>query len=199
MPSIEADVKKDFVLIFTVQDAALFKEMAECYFRQAVFLQKADVKICERLRLLGRNCQKRLFLGIGTELLLKAIYLKYGHSINELENAKEAGAPKFPFNFQQVGAFKQAGDRTFTMACLIDHLGDVVQSRVSADTARGLKIAKVFRNKEGHVILPKHTPRDANYRDIERALGALYQQAFNQDLNIRISFRPNEKGVWHLA
>ena len=198
MPSIEADVKKDFARLFTVQDAALFKEMAECYFRQALFLQKADVKMCERLRLLGRS-QKRLFLGIGTELLLKAIYLKYGYSINELENAKEAGAPKFPFKFQQVGAFKQTADKTFKMDSLITGLGDVLQARVSADTTRGLKIAKVFRNKEGHVILPKHTPRDANYRDIEKALAALYQQAFNQNLNIRVSFRPDEKGVWHLA
>ena len=74
MSSIEQEVKQQFARVFTRQDWSLFKRMADYYLRSAVFLRTWDVKPPKDLKLLARNCQKRLFIGIGTELLLKAIY-----------------------------------------------------------------------------------------------------------------------------
>jgi hypothetical protein len=82
---------------------------------------------------------------------------------------------------------------------LIDKLEDVLQTKVSDDTTRGLRIAKVFRNKEGHTVLPTHARDHSKYRDIERAVSSLYQQAFDPKLNIRISFRQNEQSAWHVT
>lgn len=193
MLSVEQEAKQRFVRLFKREDAPLFKAMAEYYLRAAVVLQKKHVDADRNLRLLARNCQKRLFLGIGIGLLLKAVYLQRGYSINELRSPKAAGAPRFPFTFQQVNASQQSDDKTYMTDRLITNLEDVLQQQVDDNTKRGLRIAKVFRNKEGHVVLPTHNAVDSDYRDIEHALRAIYRQAFNQQLRIRISFRPNEK------
>jgi hypothetical protein len=96
--SIEQDVKRTFAREFVKNDWTLFKSMAEFYFQTAVFLKTGDVKyVAPNLRLLARNSQKRLFIGIGAELILKAIYLKHGFLINKLA-AKQAGVPRFPFH-----------------------------------------------------------------------------------------------------
>src|SRR3989304_10460812 len=101
MSSIEQEVKQQFARVFTRQDWSLFKRMADYYLRSAVFLRTWDVKPPKDLKLLARNCQKRLFIGIGTELLLKAIYLKHGFSINTADR-NQPNAPTFPFTFRQA-------------------------------------------------------------------------------------------------
>lgn len=155
MSSIEQEVKQQFARVFTRQDWSLFKRMADYYLRSAVFLRTWDVKPPKDLKLLARNCQKRLFIGIGTELLLKAIYLKHGFSINTLA-AGQAGAPLFPFTFQQTAAFTQVPDKTFMLNDLLQKLGNVPAVGRLGAIGRGLRIAKVFRNKEGHVVVAKH-------------------------------------------
>lgn len=198
MPTTEEDTKGQFARVFLSSDSKLFKDMAEVYFRQAVFLRTKDLDHVLRRRLLVRNCQKRLFLGVGTELLLKAIYLHGGFSINEFSRGQN-GTPTFPFRFSTVEGFRQESSKTFMLDRLITGLGVVLGQRVSDETERGLKIAKVFRNKEGHVVLPQHTADDSSYRAIESALVDLYRRTFEKELTVRISFRRNERGVWSLG
>src|SRR5439155_22087716 len=95
-PSVEQNVKQTFARLFVENDWTLFKSMSEFYFQSAVFLKKSDVGyVSPNLKLLTRNCLKRLYIGIGAELLLKAIYLKRGFLINKLDK-NQAGAPAFP-------------------------------------------------------------------------------------------------------
>jgi hypothetical protein len=197
MPAIEQEVKQQFARLFVAQDAPLFKEMAEYYFKRAAFLRKAEIDIRSNWKLLARNCQKRLFIGIGTELLLKGIYLQHGFSINKVE-AGQSGAPPFPFTFQQVAGFNQATDNTYMLNDLIDKLGRILALAGMPEVMRGLKIAKVFRNKEGHVVLPAHTFDPSNYRDIEKALKALYAGVFQKTLEVRFSFAKDEKALWKI-
>lgn len=76
MPDIERSVKSQFAQVFTVADWPLFKKMAESNLHEATSLLKADMPIESSLKLLARNSRKRLLIGVGVELLLKAIYLK---------------------------------------------------------------------------------------------------------------------------
>jgi hypothetical protein len=197
MPSVEQEVKQQFARVFAARDAALFKAMAEFYIRRAAFLRKADIQIAAHLKLLARNCQKRLFIGIGSELLLKAIYLSKGFSINKIEDGQPA-TPRFPFTFQQVAGFAQVPDRTYMLNDLTDKLHIVLPGADMRSLMRGLKIAKVFRNKEGHVVLPTHTFDPSNYRDIEKAIIGLYSSAFQESLQLRFSVSPNEQPIWRL-
>lgn len=198
MASVEGEVKQQFARLFVRQDWTLFKRMAEFYLQRAVFLRTGDIKIREDLKLLARNCQKRLFIGIGVELLLKAIYLKGGFSINQVEKG-QAGTPAFPFTFAQVADFRQALDKTYTLNDLIEKLSRVPSVGSLSGISRGLKIAKVFRNKEGHAVFPKQKFDASNYRNVEAALVALYPRAFGETLKVRFSFAQGEEGAWKIT
>jgi len=119
--TVEQEIKQQFARLFVAQDANLFKRMADYYFKYAAFLKTADIEIAQDLKLLARNCQKRLFIGIGTELLLKATYLKHGFSINKVEQG-QAGAPTFPFTFQAISGFSQTPGNTYMLSDLVDEL-----------------------------------------------------------------------------
>lgn len=194
-PSIEQSVKQQFARLFVKSDWHLFKRIADYYLRQAAFLKTADVDVSKDLKLLVRNSQKRLFIGIGTELLLKAVYLKHGFQINVLK-AKQANAPTFPFTFVQANGFTSLDDKTYMIDDLINKLYTIPPFRGNIGISRGLKIAKVFRNKEGHSVLQKHKFDASNYRSIESSLVSLYERAFNEHLQIRFSIARHEKGVW---
>jgi hypothetical protein len=193
--SIEQQVKQQFARLFVAHDASLFKRMADYYFKHAAFLKTADIKASQDLKLLIRNCQKRLLIGIGTELLLKATYLKNGFSINKLGRG-QVGTPSFPFTFHQIAGFSQAADQTYMLSDLIEKVHVVLPTADIRLLSRGLRIAKVFRNKEGHVVLPAHRYDSSNYRDVETALVAIYSGSFGQTLEVRFSVGLNEEAVW---
>ena len=80
--SIESDIKKQYAKFFTQSDYSVFKSMAEYYLRKAAVLKTRDIERDEAFRLLLRNVQKRLFIGIGCELLLKSFFLLNDYCIN---------------------------------------------------------------------------------------------------------------------
>ncbi|MFN7550228.1 MAG: hypothetical protein ACK59M_00225 [Pseudomonadota bacterium] len=61
-----------------------------------------------------------------------------------------------------------------------------------------MNIAKVLRNKEGHVATPRHRYDKDSYRAMEAALKGLYREIFGADLTIKVSFLRGEKSLWHL-
>lgn len=196
MPTIEAIIKAQFAKVFLKDDWRLFKRMAEFHLERAVFLKKST-RMAKRWRLLARNSEKRLLIGIGTELLLKAVYLKHGFSINLPEKGAQ-GAPPFPFTFQQIQGVAQAPDKTYMLDNLIQKVSSIPAVGALGPSEKGLKIAKVFRNKEGHSVVEGHLFDSTNYRDIETALVALYSRGFNQTLRVRFSLGPGEKGLWRV-
>jgi len=193
-PSLEQSVKNQFARVFCDSDWKLFKEMAEYSFSEAAFLKKADLtRVPINKRLLARNSRKRLLIGIGAELLLKAVYLKAGYCINK---APKGCGLKIPFKpAAAAGVTLDAAD-TFTLSLLIDSLKKVVTLQKSAAVTDGLKIAKVFRNKEGHVVTSVHAFVPESFRTIEKALISLYEDVFNECLSVRFSIAPNEKALW---
>ncbi len=194
MASVEQTIKTNFARLFVRSDWHLFKMMAEFHLERAAHLRKADMKnVPEVWRLLARNAQKRLFIGIGTELLLKALYLRHGFTINKPTDS--ASGLTFPFTAVQAASADLAPDQTYMLNDLIQNLSKVPAIGRLGALDRGLRIAKVFRNKEGHVVLPTHTFNPQDYRDVEQSLVGLYSRGFNQTLRVRFSVAANEKGA----
>lgn len=197
MPSLEQSVKNQFARVFSPSDWHLFKAMAEINLSEAAFLRKSDFKVAESLQLLVRNSRKRLLIGIGTELLIKAVYLKAGYCINKPQDNKSA--VKLPFKPAEAAQCPLKADDTFTLGQLIDQLKKVVQLPNPQVVLDGLSIAKVFRNKEGHVVTYAHRYDPSSYRAIETALVEIYANVFQQRVTVRFSFEAREKGAWRVT
>lgn len=196
MLDIERSVKSQFAKVFTVADWPLFKKMAESNLREATSLLKADMPIESSLKLLARNSRKRLLIGVGVELLLKAIYLKQGYAINR---PPKDSPLKFPFLANDADGVPLADDKTVMLNDLIEKLSIVVPLQDKALTLRGLKIAKVFRNKEGHGVTNTHVFDPTNYTDIASSLVDLYRDAFGERLSVQFSLAPDERAVWRIS
>lgn len=196
MPDIERSVKSQFAKVFTFADWPLFKKMAESNLREATSLLKADMPIESSLKLLARNSRKRLLIGVGVELLLKAIYLKQGYAINR---PPKDSPLKFPFLAKDAESIQLVDDKTVMLNVLIEKLQIVVPLQNKASTLRGLKIAKVFRNKEGHGITSSHVFDPTNYTDIASSLIDLYRDAFGEKLSVQFSLAPDERAVWRIS
>ncbi len=197
MPSIEQSVKAQFAKVFQTSDWQLFKSIAEANFRDAARVKKADMPIEPSLRLLARNCRKRLLIGVGVELLLKAVYLKNGYCINKPQDASRK--LKFPFQQDHAIGTTLIDDKTFELNELLQHLSVVLKMQNQDVTLKGLKIAKVFRNKEGHGVTASHAFDASNYRDIEKSLVELYREAFVEKLSVRFSLTPDELPLWRIS
>lgn len=193
MPSLEASVKDQFAKVFAVRDWRLFKDVADINFNEAAKLKKSSFSLVpQEKQLLIRNIRKRLLIGIGSELIVKAIYLKSGYCINKpLGN----GSPlKLPFKFGDAGLAQLDCNDTYTFDRIIKSLPQVIT--LSAPAMEGLKIAKVFRNKEGHVVTQAHRFDPESYRAIEATLVEIYALVFGEKLTLQFSFAHGEKGVF---
>ncbi len=196
MPSLEQAVKEQFAKIFPQDDWKLFKEIAEINFTEAAFLKKASLKVPANRKLLVRNIRKRLLIGIGVELLLKAVYLKSGYGINK--PLKNVTGLNFPYKLTEVDKELLDANDTFRLGELIAQMNKVPNFENSETSLEGLKVAKVFRNKEGHVVTDSHKFYPSSYRAIEAALVKVYELAFDEHLKVQFSFEVGEKGEWHL-
>jgi hypothetical protein len=196
--SVEQSVKAQFARLFTQSDWQLFKRMAEFYLRGATSLRTHDLDAPEGSELLARNSQKRLHIGVAMELLIKAIYLRRGYQINKLIGDRNSRRPEFPYTFQEVEKVPLKVGDTFTLGPLIQSLHKVAPLPSSSAIQRGLKIAMVFRNKEGHAVYERHTFVASNYRDIEACLVAIYAEEFKQVLRVRFSMEEDEKDEWQV-
>lgn len=189
-------VKAHFAKVFTSSDWWLFKKMAELNLREAAVLKKENMPIETSLRLLARNSRKRLLIGVGVELLLKSVYLKKGYMINK---PPKGNSLKFPFSAKEARGTQLIKDKTFTLEELINNLPKIVRLLDRNSTLRGLKVAQVFRNKEGHVVTSEHKFDPLNYVDIAASLVQLYQDAFGEGLSVRFSVATNERAIWQVS
>lgn len=186
-----SEVEQQFVRPFVQGDWSLFKAMANSYLQEAARLKRKHMPPYGINTLLYRNVRKRLLLGLGTELLIKALYLKRGFAIND---APKGGKP-FPTTFVDHGVTALKA-KTATFDECLEHIGVLVD--LSAAELEGLRIAKVLRNKEAHSVLPSHTFAPEAYRVIERSLEALYLKGFQETLTLTISVAKDERARWVL-
>lgn len=208
MASVEKEIKSEFEKIFRERDWTLFKTGADYYLNSAAFLKKDDIKLLPNqtnnkkdIRLLFRNIQKRLWIGVACEFLIKAYFLKSGFVINKLEDRKLK-----LINFKDLENCKLKPEDTFTFSQLIDLLSKLEkikrktkQNKIPNDIIIGLKIAKVFRNKEAHSIIDTHIYNKKNYKIIEDCVIYLYKNWFDEELKFKISFAKNEKSEFKIS
>jgi len=194
--TIEQSIKAQFAKVFRTPDWRLFKKIAEANLRDAAALKMANMPIESSLRLLARNARKRLLIGVGIELLLKAVYLKNGYCINK---PKVRSSLKFPFTEHATAGATLAEDLTYELNMLIQHLPEVTSLQNKVLTTKGLIIAKVFRNKEGHGVTAAHAFFASNYQDIESSLVELYRDVFSEKLSVHFSLEPRDKAVWRVS
>lgn len=197
MATTEKDVKSQFEKVFAASDWRLFKKFAESNLQEAAALLTSDMVFAGKQKLLARNSRKRLLIGVGVEILLKAICLKHGYAINT-PKPKQDNPPKFPFLLAGFDLSLLALDKTVKFDDLIDNLHRVVTLQNSGLTLKGLKIAKVFRNKEGHAVSAEHVFDPSNYKDVAASLVELYRDAFSERLVVQFSLAPNEPSVWRM-
>ncbi len=198
--SLESDIKNQYEQFNNQNDWSTFKYAADYYLDNAAILLKEDIRHKDKnFKLLFRNIQKRLYIGIACELLLKAIYLKNGYVINKRKDPKKTQG-KYPFLFSEINTDDFSKNDTLTFNHLLQKLSEVipVEKEIKNKISKGLKIAKVFRNKEGHIVSLSHKYVPQNYRDIEQSLKLLYKLVFNEQLSIFITFANNEKGVFKI-
>ena len=93
---------------------------------------------------------------------------------------------------------------TLSFNQMLDYLGKIpplstITSQEHKEIIRGLKIAKVFRNKEGHVATLWHDFDPTNYSDIERALVLFYRIGFEEHLEIQFSVERNEPALFKVS
>lgn len=188
------EIEQQLARQFVATDWPLFKRMADANLSEAAHLRKRDMRVTSVSPLLARNVRKRLLIGLGTELLLKALFLKSGYAIN-LSIGK--GAKPFPTKFQDVVDVPLLS-KTATFDQCLTHLDDVLALQEEQQATEGLKIAKVFRNKEAHSVIDKH-PFDAEtYRMIELSLVAVYRHGFSEELVVTIAMTKGDKAVWKI-
>ncbi|MCD9185123.1 MAG: hypothetical protein LUM44_01720 [Pyrinomonadaceae bacterium] len=199
---IEQIIKKQFCKIFKQNDWYSFKLMADYYFKAAAEILKKDVEIDESYKLMARNIQKRLFIGIGGELLLKSLFLKNDFCINKVLE-KERKKDKALADIKKPLKSDKSPKDTFLNPCdtysfnqLIESLSDVMKFSDESKVKKGLKIAKVFRNKEGHAVLLWHEADRQNYTDIESSIKSIYKEGFEENLEFKISFLKNETAMF---
>lgn len=193
--SLESEIKEQYAKFFTKDDYHVFKLISEYYLQKAVTLKTKDINSVKTFRLLLRNVQKRLFIGVGCELLLKSFFLNSGYCINT-PKCKRSDKP--PYSIQEVLRDEFDANNTFTFNQLIHQLPKTpIFTNCSPDEKRkiikALEIAKVFRNKEGHVATLWHKYDAANYSDIEVGLAVFYEKAFSEKIEIQFAFEKNEK------
>lgn len=186
----EQDIKLQFSKIFDQRDLAVFKSLAEYYLEQAAKIKKSSIETRVSYSLWIRNVQKRLFIGIACELLMKAAYLKSGLIINKPKNIKKYTGVNYKFG--EIPGKDLKVDNTFTFNQLLDNYNKILNISDKKVFEKGFRIAKVFRNKEGHVAIQCHKYNKDNYLDIEKSLVVFYKDIFNRKLKYRISFENGE-------
>lgn len=196
--SLEQEIKNQYSKIFSAEfkDWIPFKQMAEYYLKTSAHLLTENIDSPEPLKLWLRNVQKRLSIGIATELLLKAIYLKNGFNINKPIDGNNID---FPMKIKDLKPELLNPSDTYGLNLLIQHLTKIIHLGQNPENImEGLKISKVFRNKEGHVAVHWHNFERKDYERIEFSFIELFRLGFNENLEFKISIAKNEIGKFDI-
>ncbi|MEJ6497074.1 hypothetical protein [Pseudoalteromonas lipolytica] len=187
-------VKEQYARILQVDDWGHLLEVASFHFKNAAKLKKKDVNHPSH-KLLIRNSLKRLHLGIGMELLLKAAFLKNGICVNKLINLQQGQINAPQHQFDSLNANQINPKDTFTLGALISKI-NIILGDIDASIVEGMKIAMTFRNKEGHISFPKHEFDESNYQAIEASVTYIYENLFDLKVHFKISMISGQKGTF---
>ncbi|GAG42022.1 unnamed protein product, partial [marine sediment metagenome] len=125
MSSIESTIKRQYAKFFKQHDWKQLKSVADLYLETASKLRTEHI-IPKKLQLLFRNIQKRLFLGIACEIILKSLYLKKGFCINKPKQGSQL-SETFPYRLAHVNIDDFEIADTFSFNQIINGLEAVHQ------------------------------------------------------------------------
>jgi len=107
---------------------------------------------------------------------------------------------KYPYRFSEINKADFDITDTFAFNNLMEGLYKILNFGADALTVdKAFRIAKVFRNKEGHVAVRCHKYVPQNYRDIEAGLTAFYKTVFSENLRINFSVGNGEKAEFRIG
>lgn len=125
------------------------------------------------------------------------MYLKNGFNINKPKKGKRI---KFPEKFSRLKRDDLNPADTYTLGLLITKIDNIININ-NIDKKQfndGLRICKVFRNKEGHVAVHWHDFDPDDYRKIEYAIIQLYRIGFEEELSFHISIKKDDIGKFNI-
>lgn len=190
-----SEVEEQFARQFVSTDWKLFKHMADAHLSEAAHLRRRDMRRSAVSSLLARNVRKRLLIGLGVELALKAAFLKAGYAINL---PRKGSKLRFPFAIDDINGEHLLG-KTVTFSECLKHLKVAVSLRDEPIATLGLEIAQVFRNKEAHSVVEAHAFDPGTYTAVEDSLRCLYADAFAEDLKVKIAMTKHDKPTWKIG
>ncbi|ACH63512.1 hypothetical protein VFMJ11_A0744 [Aliivibrio fischeri MJ11] len=198
MSQVVNNVKAQFARVLEVSDWEHLLEVADYHFEEAAKLKNKDIRYSNK-KLLIRNSMKRLHIGIGVELALKAAFLKQGVCINKFvgRNPPEGYENSPVHRFEGLDMTLINPNDTFTMGVLIDKYAQIMAVEVNQEFTDGLRIAMTFRNKEGHTSFPRHEFEPNNYHLIANSVKRIYREAFGKQLEFLIAMTAQEQGVFN--
>jgi len=121
------------------------------------------------------------------------------YCINKVKKKKTPN-PNKPTKFSTIANLNILNPAdTYTLNSLIDNVSEIINSSNHSDFEKGLKMAKVFRNKEGHVAVLWHKADRQNYTDIENCITEIYDNGFDEKLNFKISFLDGESAIFSIS
>ena len=195
MSEIVNEIKEQFARVLNASDWLHLLEVAEFHFETAAKLKKKNIRYIKK-QLLMRNSMKRLHLGIGVELALKAAFLKNGKCINTFIKGYNDLERSPMHDIEELDTEILNPKDTYTLGLLIDKYARVFEVDPDDDFLNGLRIAMTFRNKEGHISFPRHEFDESNYDLIAASVVTLYKEVFNKKLEFKIAMKARDRGVF---
>lgn len=179
MKSVESKIKSKYSKFFNESNSITFKNIGEYYLRTATVLKKKHISSEKQFKLLIRNIQKRLFISIECELILKSYYLKRGYCINKPIDCKRNNII-FLHEYNKINFSGFQNDETYTFYYLIDNLKKVKTCSFPKKIVKGFKNAKDLRNKEAYLAVYLHNFDPSNYDDDENCFKPFYNEDFSK-------------------
>jgi hypothetical protein len=197
------DYRKRFSKSYVESDYRAFKEKAEHFFSLFKDLQEESIVNEQIWDYFKSQKRARIFLGIGCELLLKAIYLKNGYLINRVKDDKNQKKlceiwrfkisyiekPKYnlniPYKISETPKELIEEERTSDYNYFLDHLHDLFPNMNHKEfitfVKKGFFIASLWRNKESHTDASRHIETGTDMIDIHSSLIITYKIFFNEE------------------
>lgn len=168
--------------LFKQEDWREVKKSGEKFLKYAYKYKPKIINLSnrsEREEKFFRELLYRILMGIGCELIVKAVYLKEGYIINRYKIKKS----RFPAKLGSMPDKKLNPFITFDIniliSCFHTFFPKIDKMLYNRWISKGLQIARIWRNKDIHNGGRYHMETGMDVFDIETSLIAIYDHIFN--------------------
>ena len=195
MSNVINEIHSQYTCLLMPDDWLAFRQLAEYHFKIAAKLHKADLELADAPKSMLHSV-KRLHIGVGFELILKAAYLKNGKCINVFNRGIEHPHKAPIHDMANMDKTILNAKETYSLSLLIQNYSATFNRLADKRFADGLRVAYLFRSKEGRIACPEQDYNDELYQLVSDAIIKLYQDAFDIELDFQIAIKRKDKGVF---